>query len=97
MAKEYVEVFGGGKSAVIKDFKEAELFSGDTKVVNKKLSAQDKGQKGMLKDWLAAMKEGQQSVPYECLIATSMATIMAVESIATGSPLRVDLSVLDKD
>lgn len=97
MAKEYVEVFGGGKSAVIKDFKEAELFSGDTKVVSKKLSAQDKGQKGMLKDWLAAMKEGQQSVPYECLIATSMATIMAVESIATGSPLRVDLSVLDKD
>lgn len=97
MAKEYVEVFGGGKSAVIKDFKEAELFSGDTKVVNKKLSAQDKGQKNMLKDWLTAMKAGQQAVSYECLMATSMATIMAVESIATGSPMKVDFSVLEKD
>lgn len=96
MAKEYVEVFGGGKSAVIKDFKEVELFSGDAKVINKKQGAQDKGQRNMLKNWLKAIKSGQQCVPYECLVANSMATIMAVESIATGMPLRIDVAALSQ-
>ena len=95
MAKEYVEVIGGGRSAVIKDFKEAELFEGDSSIAVKKLSAQDKGQRAMLNSWLIAMKNGEQCVPYDCLMANSLATVLAVESIAVGMPLRVDLTSLE--
>ena len=34
---------------------------------------------------------------YECLMATSMATVMAVESMAIGMPMVVDFGVLATD
>ncbi len=96
MAKEYVEVFGGGRSAVLKDFKEVELYSGNSTVTTKRLSTQDKGQKPMLKAWLKGLKDGQPCIRYECLMANSLATILAVESLASGMPMRVDLSILEQ-
>jgi len=97
MAKEHIEVFGGGRSAVIKDFKELDLFSGDDSVVTKKLGAQDKGQKAMLKSWLEAVKAGHECIGYSCLMANSLATILAVESLATGTSMKVDLSILSNE
>lgn len=95
MQKEYVEVFGGGRSAVINDFKEVRLYQGDSQCEVKKLLSQDKGQKGMLAAWLAGLKSGHACVAFDSLMANSLATIMAVESLAIGSPLKVDLAVLE--
>lgn len=94
MQKEMVEVFGGGKSAVINDFKEAVLYSGDTHKETKKLMAQDKGQKAMLQAWVDGMKSGTPCVDYNCLMSNSLATILAVESLASGTSMNVDLSIL---
>ena len=94
MEKEHVEVFGGGRSAVIHDFKQAVLYSGDLDKAHKKLQAQDKGQKDMLKKWLRGLKSGTPCVPYETLMANSLATILAVESMTINQPVAVDLSVL---
>ena len=94
MEKEYVEVFGGGRSAIIHDFKQAALFIGDLDKSHKKLTAQDKGQKAMLQSWLAGIKSGQPCVSYESLMASSLATVLAVESMMVGLPQTVDLSVL---
>jgi polar amino acid transport system substrate-binding protein len=94
MQKETIEVFGGGKSAIINDFKEVVLYSGDTNKETKKLMAQDKGQKAMLKAWVDGMKSGTPCVDYNCLLSNSLATILAVESLATGTTLNVDLSIL---
>jgi polar amino acid transport system substrate-binding protein len=94
MQKEYVEIFGGGRSATINDFKEAILYQGDSKQEVKKQAAQDKGQKAMLKAWAAGLKSGTPCVAYECLMANSLATILAVESLALGSSLAVDLDIL---
>ena len=96
MEKEYVEVFGGGRSAIIHDFKHAALFSGDMDKSHKKLTAQDKGQKAMLQSWLAGLKSGQPCVSYESLMASSLATVLAVESITIDQPLKVDLSVFNR-
>lgn len=96
MEKEYVEVFGGGRSAIIHDFKQAALFSGDMDKAHKKLSAQDKGQKTMLQSWLKGLKTGNPCVSYESLMANSLATILAVESMMTGMPLKVDLNLLNQ-
>ena len=94
MEKEYVEVFGGGRSAVIQDFKQAILFSGDLDKTEKKLAAQDKGQKAMLQRWLKGLKSGAPCVNYETLMANSLATILAVESLTINQPLAVDLKLL---
>jgi polar amino acid transport system substrate-binding protein len=94
MAKEYVEVFGGGHSAQIDDFKEVTLFSGDNNAKQHKLGVQDKGQKHMISAWLQGLKAGTPCVEYNCLMATSLATVMAVESLALGVPLAVDTAVL---
>lgn len=94
MEKEYVEVFGGGRSAVIQDFKQAILFSGDLDKTEKKLAAQDKGQKTMLQSWLKGLKSGTPCVSYETLMANSLATILAVESLTINQPLAVDLNLL---
>ncbi|WP_434926539.1 bi-domain-containing oxidoreductase [Shewanella sp. HL-SH2] len=97
MQKEYIEVFGGGRSAVINDFKEAVLYSGDAKQEVKKQVAQDKGQKAMLNAWLAGLTSGQPCVSYQCLMSNSLATILAVESLAVGTTLNVDLSILEQE
>jgi len=97
MQKETVEVFGGGRSAVINDFKEALLYQGDSQVTTKKLMAQDKGQKAMLDAWLAGLRSGQPCVAYDCLVANSLATVLAVESLAIGAPLNVDFSILQEE
>lgn len=94
MAKEYIEVFGGGRSAQIHDFKEVALYTGDTGIKRKKLGVQDKGQKAMLAAWLDGLKRGEPCVDYRCLMATSLATVMAVESLTCGMPMNVDSSVL---
>ncbi len=97
MAKEYVEVFGGGKSGELHDFKEVVIYSGDTEVNRKKLGTQDKGQKAMLGAWVNGLKTGEPCLDYNCLMATSMASIMAVESMTIGMPITVDLLLLEAE
>lgn len=93
MSKEQVEMFGGGKSAVISDFQQTMLFEADTTVVVKKLSSQDKGQKQMVLRWLNGLKTGTPCLSYDCLMANSLATILAVESMTIAQPLAVDLAL----
>lgn len=95
MAKEYIEVFGGGRSAEIDDFKEVVLYSGDSTAKRSKLGVQDKGQKHMIAAWLDGLQSGTPCVEYACLMTTSLATVMAVESLGLGMPLAVDPAVFD--
>lgn len=97
MPKEFVEVFGGGRSARIDDFKEVLLFSGDTKSQRLKLGTQDKGQKHMIAAWLEGLRNGTSCVDYDCLMRTSLATVMAVESMNLGVAMAVDVGVLGQD
>ncbi len=93
MAKEFVEVFGGGRAAQIQDFKEVILFTGGSGAKRHKLGIQDKGQRGMIDAWLNGLRTGRPCIAYECLLTTSLATVMAVESLALGMPVTVDPAV----
>lgn len=95
MAKEYVEVFGGGRSAILDDFKSVTLYSGDTDVEEKKGGVQDKGQKAMLRGFVDGLKSGTPLVSYETIALTSLATIAAVESMMIGAPVPVSLALLE--
>ncbi len=90
MQKEVVEVFGGGKAATLYDFKELHLFSGDSdeQVIK---SSQDKGQAAMALAWCEALRSGKPCAPANALLASSAATILAVESLMVGSPMRIGL------
>jgi predicted dehydrogenase/threonine dehydrogenase-like Zn-dependent dehydrogenase len=78
--KERIEVFCGGKIAVLDDFRSLELVhDGKRKTIKR---AQDKGWKD---EWVAfskAIREGgQPPIPYDQLIGVMRATFAAVESI----------------
>ena len=80
MAKEYIEVFSGGRSAVIDDFKELHLFNQKKERV--KLSRQDKGQEAMMVAFLNSLASDAALVSRENLLSTSYATLCAVETLS---------------
>jgi hypothetical protein len=75
-----VEVFCGGRIAVLDDFRKLEMVeNGNRKVVER---AQDKGWKD---EWLAFVKavreDGEPPIPYEQLIGVTRSTFAVVESL----------------
>ena len=97
MQKEYVEVFGGGRSAIIHDWKELSLFGGDGKVSKHKASSQDKGQRNMLSAWIDGLRQGKSCLEYESQMRVALASIMAVESLTLGLPVSVTMNVLEDE
>ena len=93
--KEYVEVFGGGRSAKIIDFKQLELFKNNKRIFNKKYSIQDKGQKQMISSWLNNIKINKKTMSYSHIINSSLSTILAAESLMTGEVLDVDEKIFN--
>lgn len=89
LRKEYIEVFGGGRAAIIDDFREARLYHGDANFKPVKMSAQDKGQRDMLVAWVEGMRSGSAAMSFQTTIAVSAATICAVESMLIGQPIAI--------
>lgn len=94
LQKEMIEVHGGGRSAVISDFKEAVFYTGELQSTRKKLNSQDKGQQAMLAAWIGGLRSGVPCIDYECLMKTSLATVMAVESMTIDGPVAVNMAVI---
>jgi predicted dehydrogenase len=85
-AKERVEVFGGGKVAVIDDFRLAEAYSGGKRRRLWK-GAQDKGHSAELRLFIDAIRLGTPApISWEEIRATSLASILAVRSLREGLP-----------
>jgi predicted dehydrogenase/threonine dehydrogenase-like Zn-dependent dehydrogenase len=81
--KERVEVFCGGRIAVLDDFRKLEtVHNGRRKTVK---GAQDKGWKD---EWVAFTKSvlegGEPPIPYEQLVGVAKATFAAVESLRSA-------------
>ena len=84
MAKEYVEVFSEGQSAILNDFKELKIYvKGSLK--RTKLFNQNKGQKEMVKAYFSdLLGNGEQTIPFEEVIAVTKASFKVIESIKCG-------------
>ncbi len=87
-AKERVEVFCGGKIAVLDDFRSLELIEdGHRKTIK---GAQDKGWKD---EWVAFANSisqgGGPPIPYEQLIAVTKSTFASVESLRRNKPVEI--------
>lgn len=82
--KEYFEVFGANRTAIMDNFKRVTLAR-DRKIKEMKFSG-DKGHTAEVTQTLAAMKSGApMPIPFQSLVDTTLVTFAAVESLATGT------------
>lgn len=87
--KERVEVFGGGRIAVIDDFREV-ITSVNGRTEKTSLGVQDKGHRAEIEEFARVVTEGGgPPISWEALRAVSLASILAVRSIREGVPLEV--------
>ncbi|HXD29668.1 MAG TPA: bi-domain-containing oxidoreductase [Pyrinomonadaceae bacterium] len=89
LEKERVEIFGGGKSFVLEDFRAATLHAnGRTKRL--RLGGQDKGQTEEIRETCRVVLEGGAApIALEDLAASARATFAIKESLRTGQPIDV--------
>jgi predicted dehydrogenase len=87
-AKEYIQVFGGGRSAALDDFRRLTLHDGKRSTRHGGWLGQDKGHRSELKAWVDALRCGEESpIPRESLIDTALVVIAAMESQRTGQAI----------
>jgi polar amino acid transport system substrate-binding protein len=90
LPKERIEVFGGGKTFVIEDFRSAALYQGGRERRQAKLRAQDKGQAEEVRALCAMVREGAPApIALHDLAATTRATFRIRDSLRTGQPMEV--------
>jgi polar amino acid transport system substrate-binding protein len=89
LPKERVEVFAGGRCAVIEDFAKVILYADDRATETVAYSPQDKGQRAMLRAWVAGLRTGIPCVSQDTLFNSSLATLLMVDSMAIDMPLPV--------
>ncbi|OGN77595.1 MAG: hypothetical protein A2X24_09925 [Chloroflexi bacterium GWB2_54_36] len=83
--KERVEVFCGGKVAVLDDFRTLELTTNGRRERIKSNLHQDKGHRAGWETFLKAVRRGgQPPIPYDQLLAGARAAFTAVRSLASG-------------
>jgi polar amino acid transport system substrate-binding protein len=82
--KERIEIFAGGQSVVIDDFRSGEHHSGGA---SRKLKMAGKGHDEEVAAFLQAVSDGQPSpISLSSLAATSAATFAILDSLRTGLP-----------
>jgi predicted dehydrogenase/NADPH:quinone reductase-like Zn-dependent oxidoreductase len=90
-SKERLEVFGGGAVAVLEDFRRLELVRHGRKQIFRSRFRQDKGHRAELEAFAAAVRTGAESpIPFDQIVAVTLATLRAVQSRSLGQPVMVD-------
>jgi predicted dehydrogenase len=95
MGKERLEVFGGGRSAVLDDFRRLTTWVGGRRGGQRAWLRQDKGHRGLWMAFVGAITDGGPApIPYQQLFAVSAAALTAVQSLRSGEsePIRLPLS-----
>jgi predicted dehydrogenase len=83
MPKEYIEVYSGGLTGVIRDFQELEIYASG-KPRRRRTLVQDKGQESMIRAFIRRIKEGGAPlIPAEEVFAVTRATLAVQESLRT--------------
>jgi len=90
-SKERIEVFGGGRSSVLEDFRRLELVHHGRKETMRSRLRQDKGHRA---EWAAFAQSVQQHheppIRFEEIVCSTLATFRVEDSLATGNHVSVD-------
>jgi predicted dehydrogenase/threonine dehydrogenase-like Zn-dependent dehydrogenase len=89
-SKETVDATGGGRNALLDNFKTATVWSSRGKSVAKARGGQDKGQRVEMEQFVEAVRTGgPMPINVDSLLATTRATVAVGESLASGHPEQV--------
>lgn len=89
LAKERIEVSGGGKSAVIEDFKRIIIYHGN-KITSEALSG--KGHSQEIHAFIEAIRKGRASpIAFTSLYYTTVTTFKIQEALSTGMPQKINI------
>ena len=88
--KERIELFGGGRVAIIDDFRTVAL-SMNGRCRRRRFFRRDKGHRAQIGAFVAGVRSGQAPIPYSALLNVSWAIVAATESLKTGLPAAVPL------
>jgi len=84
-SKERLEVFGGGCTAVLDDFRRLDLVRNGRKESLHSRWSQDKGHRGEWAAFRECLSDGTAPpIPFEEIVASTLATLRVDESAATG-------------
>ena len=87
LAKERMEIFGGGKTGIINDFKGGELYN-QNKL--KELKMEGKGHKQEVETFLSSVSKGHaMPISFESLYYTTKTTFKILDSLRTGLPQKI--------
>jgi polar amino acid transport system substrate-binding protein len=90
VGKERLEVFGGGRSAILDDFRRLELVCNQKRQVSRALLRQDKGHRAECMEFVKTMSSGgPPPIPFREIVATTSTTFAIEESLRTGSNVAV--------
>jgi predicted dehydrogenase len=94
--KERVEVFGGGKAAVLDDFRRLELVTEAWRRTTRRRFRTDKGHGRLWEAFLRSIETGgDPPLAYRELFGVAEATLAAVESLHSGAAVDLDVSAYD--
>lgn len=89
LSKERIEVFQGGLSAVVDDFKRIDIYASNGKVRTRK-GVQNKGQATMLDAFIRNLKEGRDTIPAAEIFQNTLATFAVLDSLREGKVVSLD-------
>jgi predicted dehydrogenase/threonine dehydrogenase-like Zn-dependent dehydrogenase len=90
MGKERVEVFGGGRSAWLDDFRRLALYRDGHSQTRRSWLRQDKGHRALWAAFVNSVTNGSAPpIPYDDILVGSTATFAALESLQTGQAVPV--------
>jgi predicted dehydrogenase/threonine dehydrogenase-like Zn-dependent dehydrogenase len=92
LPKEYIEVFGAGKTGIIYDFKKGEFFKNNKKI---KIKSSGKGHKQEVYSFLTEMKAGNDApISFRSICLTTLTTFKIIDSLQTSLPQKIDVDEL---
>jgi predicted dehydrogenase/threonine dehydrogenase-like Zn-dependent dehydrogenase len=90
LGKEYLEVFGGGKAAILDDFRLLQLF-GNSVDKKRNIFKQDKGHSAAWNAFIDAIKtKGDPPISYPDLVGTTYVTLACGQSMKTGQVVNIE-------
>ena len=92
-SKERLEIFGGGAVAVLEDFRLLELSRNGRKQTIRSRWSQDKGHRAEWQAFVRSIHDRQAAaIPFEEIIASTLATLRMQQSLSAANRLPVDAS-----
>jgi predicted dehydrogenase len=90
-SKERIEVFGGGRTAVLEDFRRLELAQGGRKQTVASRWRQDKGHRAEWNAFVESVTSAKEPpIPLEEIVCSALATFAIERSLATGERVEVN-------